>query len=164
MMLDQKTGKGEATFYERLRRRSVGERALPYQTRGDPSRRSVRVLLYSGSALRIVYGVGALLKPTTMVSGGYAPNTHDLDDPRLLLRAFGGHQLVTGCMTFCATRSRRLARQAATFSLLIDTLDVVSAVLEQRSRGQRDQTVTGGYVISGAGMIAFATALFTLDR
>lgn len=123
-----------------------------------------RMLLLAGSTARIVYGVGALLAPARMVSAEYAPDTHDLADPRLLLRAFGGHQLVTGCLTLTATRSRRLVRPAATLSLLIDTLDVVSAILEQRARGRRDQTITGGYAISGAGMIAFAAALCALSR
>jgi hypothetical protein len=120
-----------------------------------------RVLLVGGSSVRIVYGMGALLAPARMVEARYAPDTHELADPRLLLRAFGGHQLVTGCLTLAATRSRRLARLAATLSLLIDTLDVGSAALEQRSRGRPDRTILGGYAISGAGMIAFATVLRT---
>lgn len=118
-----------------------------------------RVLLLAGSAVRIAYGAGALLTPAKMVSAGLAPDTHELADPRLLLRAFGGHQLVVGCLTLAAARSPQLARRAAALSLLIDTFDVASAVLEQRARGGRDQTVTGGYAISGAGMAAFAAAL-----
>jgi hypothetical protein len=118
-----------------------------------------RALLLGGSAVRIAYGAGALLAPARMVSAKYAPDTHNLADPRLLLRAFGGHQLVTGCLTIAAIRSRMLARQAATLSLLIDTLDVLSAVLEQRARGECDQTIAGGYVISATGMAVFAAAL-----
>ena len=125
---------------------------------------SARVLLLGGSAVRVAYGAGALLAPARMVSAEYAPDTYGLADPRLLLRAFGGHQLVTGCLTLASIRSRPLARAAATLSLLIDTFDVASAILEQRARGQRDQTIAGGYVISGAGMIAFAGALCALDR
>lgn len=121
-------------------------------------------MLVSGSAVRILYGLVALLAPRRMVSTGCAPDTHDLADPRLLLRAFGGHQLVVGCMTLCTTRSRSLARSAAALSLLIDTFDVVSAILEQRARGGRDQTITGGYAISGVGMLTFAIALRVLDR
>jgi hypothetical protein len=124
---------------------------------------SARALMLVGSTVRIAYGVGSLLAPTRMVSAQYAPNTHDLADPRLLLRAFGGHQLVTGCLTLAATRSRRLARPATTLSLLIDTLDVVSAVLEQRARGQTDKTIIGGFAISGTGMITFAAALRRLS-
>jgi hypothetical protein len=115
-----------------------------------------------GSLVRIAYGTGSLLTPARMVSARYAPDTHDLADPRLLLRAFGGHQLVTGCLTLTALRSRRLARPAAALSLLIDTLDMTCAILEQRTRGERDQTITGGYAISGAGIITFAAALLSL--
>jgi hypothetical protein len=122
------------------------------------------VLLIGGSLVRLAYGLGAFLAPERMVRAGYAPDTHELADPRLLLRAFGGHLLVTASLTLAAARSRRLARQAATLSLLVDTLDVASAVLEQRARGHRDRTVTGGYQISGAGMIAFAWALSALRR
>jgi hypothetical protein len=125
---------------------------------------SARVLLLGGSAVRIAYGAGALLAPARMVSAECAPDTHGLADPRLLLRAFGGHQLVTGCLTLTAIRSRRLARRAAIISLLIDTLDVAAALLEQRTRGGRDQTIVGGYVISGAGMVVFAAALRALSN
>jgi hypothetical protein len=122
------------------------------------------VLLLGGSAVRIAYGAGALLAPASMVSHKYAPDTHDLDEPRLLLRAFGGHQLVTGCLTLASISSRRLARGAATLGLLIDTLDVTSAVLEQRARGERNPIITGGYAISGAGMVVFAAVVCALYR
>ena len=112
-----------------------------------------------GSAVRIAYGAGALLAPARMVSAHYAPDTHELPDPRLLLRAFGGHQLVTGCLTLAATRHPKLARPAAVLSLLIDTLDVSAAALEMRARGQNDQTITVGFVISGAGIVTFAAAV-----
>ncbi len=120
--------------------------------------------MLAGSTVRIAYGSASLLAPASMVSRHCAPDTHGLADPRLLLRAFGGHQLVTGCLTLAASRSRRLARPAALLSLLIDTLDVASAAIELRARGQRDQTITGGFVISGAGMITFAAALLAGAR
>jgi hypothetical protein len=122
------------------------------------------VLLLGGSAVRIAYGVGSLLAPESMVSAEYAPDTHGLADPRLTLRAFGGHQLVTGCLTVIATCRRRHVREAATLSLLIDAFDVLSAALEQRARGRRDETITGGYAISGMGVIAFLAVLRSLRR
>jgi hypothetical protein len=126
--------------------------------------RSARTLMAIGSAVRIAYGTGALLAPLKMVQARYAPDTHELEDPRLLLRAFGGHQLVTGCLTLAATCSRRHARQAASLSLLIDMLDVGSAALELRTRGHVDQTVLGGIAISGSGILTFAAAYRTLTR
>jgi hypothetical protein len=130
----------------------------------SPLPRSARTLIFTGSAFRIVYGVGALLAPSRMVSARFAPDTHDLPDPRLLLRAFGGHQLTTGCLTLTAMRSPRLARPAALLSLLIDAFDVSSAILEQRARGHSDQTTVGGIAISGTGVIVFAAALRALAR
>jgi hypothetical protein len=121
-----------------------------------------RALLIGGSAIRIAYGAGSLLDPQRMVSKRLAPDTHDLADPRLLLRAFGGHQIVTGALTLAATRSVALARLAAALSILIDTLDVLSALLELRARGGGDETIAGGIAISGSGIIAFASALFAL--
>ncbi len=99
-----------------------------------------------------------------MVSAHYAPDTHDLADPRLLLRAFGGHLLVSGCLTLAATRSERHARSATALCLLINTFDVTSTVLELRARGQIDQTIKGGVALSGAGVLTFAAALRILSR
>src|SRR6185312_6620145 len=125
---------------------------------------SARTLMAIGSAVRIAYGVGALLAPVKMAQARYAPDTHALEDPRLLLRAFGGHQLVTGCLTLAAICSRRYARQAASLSLLIDIVDVGSAALELGARGDVDQTVLGGIAISGSGILTFAAAHYALIR
>jgi|SRR5665213_2979148 len=122
-----------------------------------------RALLLVGSALRIAYGAGAVFAPTQMAARQYAPDTHGLADPRLLLRAFGAHQIVTACLTLGSIGSPPRARAAATLSLLIDTSDVVCAMLEQRARGTRDKTTTGGYAISGAGMLTFALAACLLQ-
>jgi hypothetical protein len=123
-----------------------------------------RLAMLGGSVVRIAYGLGALLAPARMVAVGLAPDTHELADPRLTLRAFGGHQLVVGCVTLSAIGSCRLARRAAALSLAIDALDVTSAVVEQRVRGGRDRTVLGGCAISGAGVLTFAGVLHALGR
>jgi hypothetical protein len=99
-----------------------------------------------------------------MVSAQYAPDTHGQPDPRLLLRAFGGHQLLIGCLTLATARSGRLARQAAALSLLVDASDVASALLEMRTRGQADQTVLGGIAISTSGIVTFAVVGLALNR
>jgi hypothetical protein len=123
-----------------------------------------RVLMLGGTALRLAYGAGSLLAPAKMVSTELAPDTHGLDDPRLLLRAFGGHQLLIGGFTLAVLRRPRLARTAARMSLLLDALDVGSALLELRARGRADQTVVGGIALSGAGVLTFAAALRALER
>jgi hypothetical protein len=137
------------------RSRSGGTRQIP---------RTARFLLVAGSELRIAYGAGALLQPSRMASAGLAPKIHSEADPRLLLRAFGGHQVVAGSLTLCATRDPRVAELAALLSLLVDTFDVASAALEVRSRGGGDPTVTGGIVLSGVGMATFAGALWSLRQ
>jgi hypothetical protein len=126
--------------------------------------KSARALLLLGSTVRIAYGLGSLLTPTKMVNAQFAPDTHDLADPRLLLRAFGGHQVVTSCVTFASVRSPAHARSAATLSLLIDTFDVACALLERRTRGANDQSIAGGIAISGTGMLTFGAALWGLSR
>jgi hypothetical protein len=118
-----------------------------------------QLLLVGGSLVRIAYGVGALLAPAEMVAAQFAPDTHGLPEPRLLLRAFGGHQLVTGGLTLAATRSPQLARRAAALSLLIDAFDVTSALLELRARGHSDRQLIGGVALSGSGIVTFAAAL-----
>jgi hypothetical protein len=125
---------------------------------------SAQALMLAGGVGHIAYGVGSLLAPERMVSAGYAPDTHGLPDPRLLLRAFGGHLLISGCLTLAAVRSPRHARSAAALCLLINTSDVTSAIFELHTRGRSDQTVTGGIALSGAGVLTFAAALRALSR
>jgi hypothetical protein len=139
-------------------------RLSPHEVPRGPST-SARALLLIGSTVRVAYGMGGLFAPAKMVSAQYAPDTHHLDDPRLLLRAFSGHQLLVGCLTLLTVKhSPRLARPAAILSLLIDASDVISALLELPIRGRSDKTITGGIVISGAGVITFAAALRALSR
>lgn len=139
---------------------------MSHATADGPSRTpaSAQALILAGGAVHVAYGVGSLLAPEKMVSARYAPDTHQLPDPRLLLRAFGGHLLVSGCLALAAARSPRHAPAAASLCLLINAFDMTSAVLEMRARGQRDQTVRGGIAISGSGVINFASALCILYR
>jgi hypothetical protein len=116
----------------------------------------------AGGATHIAYGAWSLLEPESMVRARYAPNTHELPEPRLLLRAFGGHLLVSGCLALAAIRSPSHARSAAVLCMLINVFDVTSAVLELRARGGADETLSGGIALSGSGALAFAAALRAL--
>jgi hypothetical protein len=140
---------------------TTGSNKLPVEAQAKMPA-GARALMLAGSAGHIAYGLGSLLMPERMVSAHYAPDTHNLADPRLLLRAFGGHLLVSGCLALAATCRPRHARSAAALCLLINAFDVTSAVLELRTRGQSDQTVIGGIALSGAGVLAFATVLRAL--
>jgi uncharacterized protein YjeT (DUF2065 family) len=126
--------------------------------------RVARALLVIGSLVRVSYGIGALLAPQRMVSAQLAPDTHDLAEPRLVLRAFGGHQLVAGSLTLCTIRLPRLAPAAATLSLAIDALDVASTLLEIGARGRCERQTVGGIALSGSGVLTFAAALGLLGR
>jgi hypothetical protein len=83
---------------------------------------------------------------------------------RLLLRAFGGHLLVSGCLTLAGTGALRHARPAAALCLLINAFDVTAAILERRTRGHRDPMTTGGIALSGSGAVVFAAALRSLSK
>jgi hypothetical protein len=141
----------------------VGGRKPTAQSRKEiPA--SARALLLAGGTVHVAYGLGSLLTPERIVSARCAPDTHNLADPRLLLRAFGGHLLMSGCVTLTAMRSPRRARSAAVLCLLINSFDVTSAILELRARGRSDQTVMGGIALSGSGVLTFAAALLALSR
>jgi len=56
----------------------------------------------------------------------------------------------------------RHARSTAALCLLINASDVTSALRELRARGHRDQTVTGGIILSGTGALTFVAALHAL--
>jgi len=118
--------------------------------------------MLAGGSVHIAYGIGSLFVPERMVSAKYAPDTHALADPRLLLRAFGGHLLLSGCLVLAATSSPKHARSATALCLLTNASDVTSALLELRTRRGGDQTVTGGIALSGVGVLTFAAALRAL--
>jgi hypothetical protein len=124
---------------------------------------TAKALLLGGSLVRAAYGVGAIFAPGRMVEAEWAPDTHELDDPRLLLRAFGGHQLIVGCLSLVALgHGREVVRRAAVLSLLIDAADIGSALLELKARDQPDQSVLGGIAFSAAGAATFAAAIWML--
>lgn len=99
-----------------------------------------------------------------MAEAELAPDIDGGPEPRLLLRAFGGHQMLVGALTLSGLRDRRRARAGAALSLAVDSLDIASALLEWRARGRADSAVGGGIVLSGSGVLTFAAALRTLRR
>ena len=126
--------------------------------------RLTKGLLGAGSAVRIAYGAGALLAPRRMSDARLAPLIGGEPEPRLLLRAFGGHQVLVGALTVLSLGGRGPARLSAALSLSVDALDVAAALLEWRQRGRADRAVVGGILLSGAGVANFALALRALFR
>jgi hypothetical protein len=88
----------------------------------------------------------------------------DLPDPRLYVRGFGAHQVLAAGFTLAALRSDDLLRPALVLTLMLDGVDIASAVAEVAARGGVDRTLAGGLVISGAGALIFGAALRELDR
>ena len=123
-----------------------------------------RSLALAGSLIRGAWGAGAYAVPGRMrrleLTGG-----PDLDRPdaRLYVRGFGAHQVLVAGFTIAALRSERLLRPAIVLSLLLDGVDVASAVAEATARGRLDRTLAGGIVFSGGGAALFAAALRALD-
>ena len=120
--------------------------------------RAGRLLALGGAAFRTSVGAGYLLAPARMAAARLAPETDDSPDARLFVRGFGGHQLVTGAITLAALRARRLLGPALALNVLIDGLDLTSAALEVRRRGQADRTLAGSMALS-ATAVAWALAL-----
>jgi hypothetical protein len=120
---------------------------------------SRRSLLLVNSLFRLGYGVGALVAPSAMAAARMAPDTEDRPDARLFVRGFGAHQLAAGAMALGSLRWRRLERPAMVLALAIDALDMVSAAVEARARGQVDADVAGGLALSAAGAATAAGAL-----
>jgi hypothetical protein len=118
-----------------------------------------RLSLLVSSAIRIAYGAGSMFAPSAMVSARLAPSTEDRPDPRLLLRGFGGHQLMVAAFSLAALRSERLVRPALALNLMIDGFDAASALLEIRPRGGLDRVVVGGVALSSAGVAASTAGL-----
>jgi hypothetical protein len=120
-----------------------------------------RLSLLVSSAIRIAYGASSMFAPEAMAKSKFAPSTGDHPDPRLLLRGFGGHQLMVAAFSLAALRSVPLVRPALALNLMIDGFDAASAVLEIRPRGGADSVVAGGIVLSGAGLAASSLGLLS---
>jgi hypothetical protein len=117
--------------------------------------------LIASSAVRILYGAASMFTPSAMAKSKFAPSTEDRPDPRLLLRGFGGHQLMVVAFSLAALRSKSLVRPALALNFMIDGFDVASAILEIRPRGGIDRVLAGGIALSGTGVAASTVGLLT---
>jgi hypothetical protein len=117
------------------------------------------MLLNSG--FRLGYGVGALLGPSQMAAARFVPNTDDRPDARLFVRGFGAHQVAVAILAVGSRRWRGLERPAILAAVVIDAVDMISAAVEARARGQIDPDVAGGFVFSAAGLATAAAAMGT---
>jgi hypothetical protein len=120
---------------------------------------SKRSLMLANSTFRMAYGVGALLAPSTMARLRLAADTSEDPQSRLFVRGFGSHQVAVATLGLASRRWPRLQRPAALAALTIDTVDMLSAVVEGSERGSMDADLTGGLVFSAAGVATAAGVL-----
>lgn len=122
---------------------------------------SKRSLMLVNSLFRVSYGLGALFVPAKMAELKLAPDTAEHPGSRLFVRGFGAHQIAVAAVALTGRRWRRLERPAAVAAIAIDVVDMLSALVEARGRGQVDADLSGGLMFSAAGVATAAAALRT---
>jgi hypothetical protein len=120
---------------------------------------SRRGLMLVNSVFRLGYGAGALLAPSAMASARMVPDTEELPEARLFVRGFGAHQVGVAAVSLCSRRWQRLERPAIALAVAIDAVDMLSAAVEARARGQVGEDVAGGLFLSAAGVAIAGAAL-----
>jgi hypothetical protein len=122
---------------------------------------SKRSLMLINSLFRVSYGLGALLVPAKMAELKLAADTARHPEARLFVRGFGAHQIAVAVAALASRRWRRLEQPAAVAAIAIDVVDMLSALVEARGRGQVDADLSGGLVFSTAGVATAVAALRT---
>jgi len=120
---------------------------------------SRRDLVALNGLVRLGYGLGALLAPSTMASLRFVPDTERRPDARLFVRGFGAHQIGAAALALGALRRPRLERPAMMLAVALDAVDMLSAVVEARARGRLDPDTAGGFAFSASGAATAAAAL-----
>jgi hypothetical protein len=118
-------------------------------------------VLAANAAIRLGYGVAALIAPSKPVLGKLplAPDTERFPEARLFIRAFAAHQIAVAIVGFASLGRPDLRRPGMLVAAATDLADVASALVEARARGRLDPDLRDGLVFSAAGL---ATALAAL--
>jgi hypothetical protein len=97
-------------------------------------------LVVANAAIRLGYGVAALVAPSKPILGRVplAPDTEEFPQARLFVRGFASHQIAVAGTDFA---------------------DIISAVVEVRGRGRLDPDLRDGIVFSSAGLASSLVAL-----
>jgi len=120
-----------------------------------------RLPILLGSAVRLAYGSAAVIAPSAM-SGRLAPRIHDLPDPRMNLRGFGGALSAIALYTLATARTPERARSVLWLNIVTDAYDTGVSLLELRSRGTVDRVVAGGFGFNVAGLICWTLTAWAL--
>ncbi|MDQ4124119.1 MAG: hypothetical protein M3134_00770 [Actinomycetota bacterium] len=122
-----------------------------------------RVPFVVGSAVRLAYGLGAMLAPEWM-GGRLAPTLRGHPDPRMNLRGFGGAQSAVAVYTLLTATTPERARTLLHLNALVDGFDAGVSLLERRDRGRFDEMAAGGVAVNVAGLTCWTLAYLALRR
>lgn len=122
---------------------------------------SKRSLMVVNSLFRVSYGLGTLFLPAKMSALKLSADIDEHPEARLFVRGFGAHQIAVAAAALASRRWRRLEQPAAVAAIAIDAVDMLSALVEARGRGQVNADLSGGLVFSAAGMATAVAALRT---
>jgi hypothetical protein len=115
-----------------------------------------------GSLVRLGYGLGAAIAPLGMCRRRLAPAVHDMPDPRMNLRGFGGAQSAIALYALASARSPERARSLLWLNAVTDACDAAVSLLELRARGKLDRVVVGGLGINITALAWWTLAARTL--
>jgi len=121
-----------------------------------------RVPMIVGSVVRLGYGIGAAIAPLGMCRRRLAPSVHEMPDPRMNLRGFGGALSAIALYTLASARSPDRARSLLWLNAGTDACDAAVSLLELRARGKLDRVVVGGLAINITALAWWTLASRTL--
>jgi len=91
-----------------------------------------------------------------------APSVHEIPDPRMTPRGFGGALSAIALYTLAGARSPARARSLLWLNAVTDACDAAVSLLELRARGKLDRVVVGGLCINVTALAWWTLASRTL--
>jgi hypothetical protein len=118
-------------------------------------------ILAANAAIRLAYGVAALVAPSRPLLGKVplAPDTDRFPEARLFIRGFAAHQIAVSIVGIASLARSDLRRPGMVLASATDLADIVSALVEARARGRLEPDLRDGLVFSAAGLITALAAL-----
>jgi hypothetical protein len=121
-----------------------------------------RWLVGVNAVVRLGYGLPALASPSKPAFGKVpiAPDTDELPEARLFVRAFAAHQIAVALVGVAGVVQPGLRRPGMLLAATTDLTDIASALVEASARGRLDSDLRGGIVFSAAGLASALAALW----
>lgn len=122
-------------------------------------------LIGANAAIRLAYGVAALVAPSRPALGKarLAPDTNEFPEARLFVRGFAARQLAVGVVGLASLGRRDIRRMGMLLAAATDLADILSASVEARARGRLDPDLSGGIAFSAAGLVSALAALWAVQ-